>query len=70
MLSGRCMTDSSYLSPGRHLAANELKTMLAYSVLTHDIKPEDGQERLKSVDVKTATIPNPKARVLLKRLTS
>ncbi|KAL5499081.1 hypothetical protein ACEPAH_1599 [Sanghuangporus vaninii] len=57
--------------PGRFFAANELKTMLAYLVANYDLKLEDEQPQPRPLNVATATIPDPKARVLFrKRFTS
>ena len=56
-------------SPGRFFAANELKTMLAYLVMNYDMKldAEDGKAKPLALNFASATIPDPKARVLFRR---
>ena len=56
-------------SPGRFFAANELKTMLAYLVMNYDIRLEshDGKAKPLALHFASATIPDPKARVLFRR---
>ncbi|EJD00067.1 cytochrome P450 [Fomitiporia mediterranea MF3/22] len=53
--------------PGRFFAANELKTMLAHLVLNYDMKLEGDGTDPKQINFITASIPNPKARVLFKK---
>ncbi|KAL5522639.1 hypothetical protein ACEPAG_8657 [Sanghuangporus baumii] len=53
--------------PGRFFAANELKTMLAYLVVNYDMKLEDEQAQPRPLNVATATISDPKARVLFRK---
>ena len=54
-------------SPGRFFAANEIKTMLAYAVLTYDMKLEDGKEFPEAIHVGFHNIPKPKTRVMFRK---
>jgi cytochrome P450 len=55
--------------PGRFFAVNELKAMMCYLVLNYDVRLEDGQEgkRPANIDHRTTVMPNPFAKVLLRR---
>ncbi|KAI6115212.1 hypothetical protein EDD16DRAFT_1482978 [Pisolithus croceorrhizus] len=50
---------SFHTSPGRFLAANELKTMLAHTLISYDVKFEDHRrDGLSSGPVRTARVPS------------
>ncbi|KAF8637674.1 hypothetical protein AX16_010749 [Volvariella volvacea WC 439] len=54
--------------PGRFLAINEVKTMLAYTLLNYDVKTVDGL-RPKSFWFGHTNMPNPKAKILFRKRT-
>ena len=54
---------SSFSSPGRFFAANELKAMMAYLVMNYDIELEEKGVRPPDLHFQTALVPNPKAKV-------
>ncbi|KAL9530972.1 Cytochrome P450 monooxygenase [Sphaerulina musiva] len=51
--------------PGRFFAAQEMKLMLAYIVLTYDVRIE-GTGRPKNIEIKGAAFPDPGARLLVR----
>ncbi|KAI5118159.1 hypothetical protein M0805_005781 [Coniferiporia weirii] len=54
--------------PGRFFAVNELKSMMAYLVLTYDVKLENAEDgRPKDFEFGSAVVPNPKAKVMFRR---
>ncbi|KAG9308977.1 cytochrome P450 [Chiua virens] len=53
--------------PGRFFAANMMQSMLAYLVVTYDIKVEDGTTRPLTIQFGTLPIPNPTAEVMIRR---
>jgi len=53
--------------PGRYFAACELKLMLAYLVMTYDVKLENDGVRPEDMWVVTTCVPNPNAKVLFRR---
>ncbi|KAI5119872.1 hypothetical protein M0805_008543 [Coniferiporia weirii] len=54
--------------PGRFFAVCEMKTMMAYLVLTYDVKLEDAEGgRPKDFEFGTSIVPNPKAKVLFRK---
>jgi hypothetical protein len=55
-----------FLSPGRFLAAMELKAMLAYVLKNYDVKFENEGERPADVWYASVCVPNPKAKVLFR----
>ena len=54
-------------SPGRHLAAYEMKLMLAYILMTYDISFPPGQSESKSVDFWNLRLPNPSTNVMFRQ---
>ena len=56
-----------HISPGRFFAVNELKAMMAYLILNYDIKAELEGVRPPNVYHAIRVVPNPKAKVLLKK---
>ncbi len=63
----RSVADDGTYSPGRFFAANELKTMLAYVVLTYDVKFEREGVRPANFRFGPADLPAPNATVLFKK---
>lgn len=53
--------------PGRFFAANELKLMLAYVLMTYDVKGEDDKSRPKNKWYMTTCVPDPDGEVLFRR---
>ncbi|KAF8844224.1 cytochrome P450, partial [Paxillus ammoniavirescens] len=53
--------------PGRFFAANELKSMLAWIVLSYDVKLEDGATRPSSLYIASAIAAHPTAKVMFRR---
>jgi cytochrome P450 len=53
-------------SAGRFFAINEMKLMLAFTLLRYDIKTDDGR-RPPDLHISYVTLPNTKAEVLFKR---
>ena len=60
--------DGDY-SPGRFLAANELKTMLAHVLLNYDIKMANGDQRPSNFRFSALALPDPSAEVLFRKRT-
>jgi hypothetical protein len=58
--------DASYTSPGRFFAVNEMKLMLAFTLLRYDVRTKDGKrpEDMKFVSI---LIPDMKAEILFKK---
>ena len=54
------------VSPGRFFAAIELKSMLAYVVVTYDMKLEDNVTHPPSWHIGTYTAVNPRAKVMFR----
>lgn len=61
----RSLVNANY-SPGRFFAVNELKAMMAYILLTYDVKTEVEGVRPENVYMGTRFSPNPKAKILFK----
>jgi cytochrome P450 len=55
-------------SPGRFFAVNEIKLMLAYTLLNFDVKTKDGK-RPPNVEFENLLLPNMKAELLYRRRT-
>lgn len=55
------------ISPGRFLAAHQLKTMLAHIVLMYDVKLEENATIPESIHVATAITVNPSVKVMFRR---
>ncbi|EJC98410.1 cytochrome P450, partial [Fomitiporia mediterranea MF3/22] len=55
--------------PGRFFAANELKIMMAYLILNYDVKAEVDGARPENIYHRSLLIPNPTAKILLKKRT-
>ncbi|KAH8887497.1 cytochrome P450 [Thozetella sp. PMI_491] len=53
--------------PGRFFAANAVKVVLAYYLLSYDIKLKDGEERPKSMMIMMSKTPDPKGEILFRR---
>ncbi|KAI5119873.1 hypothetical protein M0805_008544 [Coniferiporia weirii] len=54
--------------PGRFFATNELKSMMAYLVLTYDVKLENAAGgRPKDIEFGSSVVPNPTAKVLFRK---
>jgi ent-kaurene oxidase len=53
-------------SPGRFFAVNEMKLMLAFTLLRYDVKTKDAQ-RPKDMKFHAFFIPDMKAEILFKR---
>ncbi|OCB86528.1 cytochrome P450 [Sanghuangporus baumii] len=53
--------------PGRFFAVNELKAMMAYLLMNYDVKSEVEGVRPENVYMGTRLIPNPTAKVLIKK---
>ncbi|TDL22834.1 cytochrome P450 [Rickenella mellea] len=53
--------------PGRFFAANELKAMIAYILMTYDVKMEDAGVRPKDLHFGPTCVPDPKASILFRR---
>ncbi|KIJ09985.1 hypothetical protein PAXINDRAFT_86692 [Paxillus involutus ATCC 200175] len=53
--------------PGRFFAANELKSMLAWVVLSYDVKLEDGATRPPSLYIGSAIAAHPTAKVMFRK---
>ena len=51
-------------SPGRFFAATELKSMLAYIVVTYDVKLDDDTPRPQT---RASTLPDSSAKVMFRR---
>ena len=51
-----------FVSPGRFFAATELKTMLAYVVISYDIKLDERKIRPKG-----SLFPDPAAKIMFRR---
>lgn len=56
----------NFCSPGRFFAVNELKAMLAYVLLTYDVKTVDG-ERPEQKWFAQQCVPNPTASVMFRK---
>ncbi|KAF9016048.1 cytochrome P450 [Hymenopellis radicata] len=56
--------------PGRFFAAMELHLMLAHLVMQFDVKYVDGEHRPPNVWFVSACVPNPKAKILLRKRSS
>jgi hypothetical protein len=55
-----------WCSPGRFFASTELKGMLAYVVMTYDVKFEDEGIRPPNIWFERRCIPNMKAKMLFR----
>ncbi|KAI5984950.1 hypothetical protein EDD15DRAFT_2305549, partial [Pisolithus albus] len=55
--------------PGRFLAANEPKTMLAYILMSYDVKFEDRESRPTSIHGDLNVIADPTVRVIFRERT-
>ncbi|KAI6022896.1 hypothetical protein PISMIDRAFT_672792 [Pisolithus microcarpus 441] len=53
--------------PGRFLAADELKTMLAHVLISYDVKFEGRDTRPSSIKWDTASMPDPTVRVMFRK---
>ena len=53
-------------SPGRFFAVNEIKMMLAWTIMNYDFKTEDGK-RPADKHLQFINFPDPKAEILIKR---
>ncbi|KAF8897197.1 cytochrome P450 [Infundibulicybe gibba] len=53
--------------PGRFFAVNELKAILAYTLITYDVKLEHGTTRPPDLWVGPTCAPNPTAKIMLRR---
>ena len=58
--------DASYASPGRFFAVNEMKLMLAFTLVRYDVKTKDGK-RPEDIKFLSILIPDMKAEILFKR---
>ena len=58
---------NALLSPGRFFAANELKAMMAYVVVSYDVKFEKEGVRPENIYAALGISPDPNARVLFKK---
>jgi hypothetical protein len=56
------------VSPGRFFAVNEIKLMLAYTLMNFDVKSKDGK-RPPNIELGTAILPDVKAQILYRRRT-
>jgi len=57
--------------PGRFFASNEIKMIMAYLLLNYDFEFPEGQtERPASLPFETQYLPNPSAKVLLRKRSS
>jgi cytochrome P450 len=56
--------------PGRFFAGNAIKMMLAYFLLSFDLKLKDGEGRPKSMMVVMSKTPDPRAEILFRRRTA
>ena len=54
-------------SPGRFFAANELKAMMAYTVLNYDVKMQDDSGIPEPVWYSVKVMPNREAQVMFRR---
>lgn len=54
-------------SPGRFLAAHQMKTMLAHIVMTYDVKWEENATIPESVHVATLIRIDPKVKVMFRK---
>ncbi|KAF4341565.1 ent-kaurene oxidase [Fusarium beomiforme] len=69
------MTDSSnmafgygkYACPGRFYASNEMKLTLAILLLRYELKLPDGKGRPRNITIDSDMIPDPRARLCIKR---
>ena len=60
---------SSFYSPGRFFAANEIKLMLSRILLDYDIKMPDGfSERYPNLAMGLDALPDPTKNLMLKRV--
>ena len=66
-LSAQSMADAFATSPGRFFAANELKAMLAYTVVNYDVKFEDAGIRPLNKWLGLTIIPDPTASVMCRK---
>lgn len=57
------------LSPGRFFATNEVKTMLAYVLLSYDVKMPNGRGHPSESWFGTMSIPDPTAEVMFRKRT-
>ncbi|KAI6037986.1 cytochrome P450 [Pisolithus marmoratus] len=53
--------------PGRFLAADELKTMLAYVLMSYDVKFAEGISRPSSIKWDIASMPDPSVRLMFRK---
>lgn len=53
--------------PGRFFAGNEVKMILAYFLISFDIKLKEGQERPKSMLLMMSRTPDPNAEIMFRR---
>ncbi|KAI5992046.1 cytochrome P450 [Pisolithus marmoratus] len=56
-----------HVCPGRFLAANELKTMLAHILTSYDVKFEDRVSRPDNIHWELQILPDPTVRVMFRR---
>ena len=56
-----------HVCPGRYFAAYELKLLFAHILMTYDVKLEIEGVRPPDVWVATTCVPNPKAKVLIRK---
>ncbi|KAF4429603.1 ent-kaurene oxidase, partial [Fusarium austroafricanum] len=69
------MTDTSnmafgygkYACPGRFYASNEMKLTLAILLLHYDFKLPDGKDRPRNITIDTDMIPDPRARLFVRK---
>ena len=54
-------------SPGRFFAVNELKSLLAHTVMTYDIKLDENTPGPHSLYTRIGARPNPHIRVLFRK---
>lgn len=67
-----CLYHLSYslpvFSPGRFLAVNEVKALLAHILLNYDVQLENGSmERPPNLYIESSVIPNQKAKVMFRK---
>ena len=56
----------SHACPGRFFAANEIKVVLSYILLTYDFRFADGQTRPENIHGHTIVLPSHTAKILFK----
>jgi len=66
LLDAHSMNLHFLFSPGRFFTEMELKAILCYLLLNYDLKTEDGS-RPPNEDRGVGALPNPNARVLIRR---